>query len=56
MHLKDSSKGYGGFVSLIPKTQLIDYRSIYGFEQYGRQMAVFYERSQAIIKKYLDDE
>ena len=50
-------KGYEGFVSLIPKTVLIDhYHSKYGFVQIGNQMAVYLETSQAIIDKYLNDE
>ncbi|MGB0932400.1 MAG: hypothetical protein ACPGVB_16580, partial [Chitinophagales bacterium] len=50
-------KGYDGFVSLIPKTQLVDYyHEKYGFVQVGKQMAVFEELSQAIISKYQGDE
>lgn len=47
-------KGYLGFTSLIPKTQLIElYVKKYGFSQYGRQLAI--ERTAAInlIQKYL---
>ena len=48
--------GFFGFVSLIPKTQLIEhYKSRYGFEQYGRHLAVDMERSELLIKKYLED-
>ena len=47
-------KGYGGFVSLFPKTELITYyREQYGFQQIGNQMAIFSEASQSLIDKYL---
>ena len=50
-------KGYEGFVSLIPKTELINYyNEKYGFEQIGNQMAVYYELSNSIINKYLGNE
>ena len=50
-------KGYDGFVSLVPKTQLIDhYQKTYGFVQIGTQMAVFLEASKLLISKYIDDE
>ena len=49
-------KGYGGFVSLVPKTKLIDhYRNKYGFEQYGRMLATEGENSFQLIVKYLED-
>lgn len=49
-------RGYGGFVSLLPKTQLIDlYRSKYGFRQYGRFLATDFENSVQIIDKYIGD-
>ena len=48
--------GFFGFVSLIPKTRLIEhYQTRYGFEQYGRHLAVDMEKSQSLIKKYLED-
>ena len=48
--------GFFGFVSLIPKTQLIEhYQKRYGFEQYGRHLAVDMEKSQLLIKRYLED-
>lgn len=48
------SKGYGGFVSLIPKTRLINYyQEKYGFPQFGRQLAVLGETSKNLIQKYL---
>lgn len=47
-------KGYNGFVSLIPKTQLIrHYQETYGFEQFGRQLAVYATGSERLIQKYL---
>ena len=50
-------KGYGGFVSLIPKTRLIEhYKEAYGFEQFGRQLATETQNSQQLIKKYIADE
>lgn len=49
-------RGYFGFVSLTPKTRLIEhYKTLYGFEQYGRQLAVDMERAQQLIDKYLTD-
>ena len=51
------SKGYDGFVSLYPKTQLVKYyHEKFGFMQMGRNMAVFLEIAQSIIEKYLKDE
>ena len=47
-------KGYLGFTSLVPKTELINlYVKKYGFTQYGRQLAI--ERNDAVelIQKYL---
>ncbi len=47
-------KGYLGFTSLVPKTELIGlYVNKYGFSQFGRQLAI--ERKEAInlIQKYL---
>ncbi|HHS95202.1 MAG TPA: hypothetical protein ENJ45_01325 [Phaeodactylibacter sp.] len=50
-------RGYEGFVSLVPKTELIKYYlQRYGFEQMGNQMAVYYELSNFIIEKYLGNE
>ena len=47
-------KGYYGFVSLRPKSQLIDlYQNRYGFRQYGRLLAVEQESAQRLINKYL---
>ena len=50
-------RGYGGFVSLLPKTRLIaHYQEKYGFRQYGRLLAVEYEQSKLLIDKYIGDE
>lgn len=51
------NRGYFGFVSLVPKTRLIEhYMKTYGFRQYGRQLAIDLEDADALIKKYLDRE
>lgn len=48
-------KGYFGFVSLVPKTRLIDhYTSKYGFKQFGRELAIEGITSQQLISKYLE--
>lgn len=50
-------RGYYGFVSLEPKTVLIDhYRQKYGFRQYGRYLGIEGAASQLLIDKYLGDE
>lgn len=50
-------KDYFGFVSLKPKTRLIDlYQDKYGFRQYGRLLAVEQGLSISLINKYLNDE
>ena len=50
-------KGYEGFVSLLPKTKLIDlYQEKYGFRQYGRLLALTHEQSKRVIDQYLGDE
>lgn len=50
-------RGYFGFVSLQPKTKLIDlYQEKYGFRQYGRLLGVEQAASNALIKTYLLDE
>lgn len=47
-------RSYDGFVSLTPKTRLIDhYCAVYGFQQYGRQLGLGYEAAIKLIKKYL---
>jgi len=47
-------KGYLGFTSLVPKTELIDlYVKNYGFTQYGRQLAIDGNDAIKLIQKYL---
>ncbi len=46
--------GYGGFVSLIPKTKLVKhYIKKYGFQQFGRMLATDTQNSKLLIEKYL---
>lgn len=50
-------KGYYGFVSLTPKTKLIDhYQDKYGFRQYGQYLGIEGATSQNLVEKYLKDE
>jgi len=50
-------KGYEGFVSLFPKTELIDhYIDNYGFRQYGRMLAVEGLFAEKLILKFLYNE
>jgi hypothetical protein len=50
-------KGFDGFVSLLPKTNLIGlYQDKYGFQLYGRLLAVESERSKQLIDKYIGDD
>jgi len=50
-------RGYYGFVSLEPKTLLIEhYQNEYGFRQYGRYLGIEGAASQNLINKYLGDE
>ena len=50
-------KGYDGFVSLVPKTRLVNYyQKKFGFLMTGRSMVVFLEVAQSIITKYLKNE
>lgn len=50
-------KGYQGFVSLVPKSLLIQhYMEKYGFKQFGRQLALDYYEAVALINKYLNNE
>jgi hypothetical protein len=50
-------KGYFGFVSLQPKTKLIQlYQDRYGFSQYGRLLGIEQAAAKALIDKYLEDE
>jgi hypothetical protein len=54
---RQAYKGYAGFVSLIPKTHLIEhYKKNYGFISFGKQLAVFKEKSEFLIQKYLSDD
>ena len=47
-------KGYLGFISLVPKTALIDfYVEKYKFTRYGRQLAMEGNASIRLIQKYL---
>ncbi len=47
-------RGYYGFVSLEPKTKLIDhYQDHYGFRQYGRYLGIEGDTSQYLVNKYL---
>ena len=47
-------KGYLGFVSLVPKTELIElYVDKYGFSRYGMQLAIEREAAVQLIQKYL---
>ena len=47
-------KGYAGFTSLTPKTELIGlYVEKYGFSQYGRQLAIEGKEAIKLIQKYL---
>ncbi|NEN22307.1 hypothetical protein G3O08_02160 [Cryomorpha ignava] len=50
-------RGYYGFVSLTPKTKLIDhYQDKYGFRQYGRYLGIDGVTSQNLVEKHLKDE
>ena len=47
-------KGYMGFTSLVPKTELIElYVSKYRFSQYGKQLAIEGKDAIELIQKYL---
>ena len=47
-------KGYLGFVSLVPKTELIGlYVKKYGFSVFGNQLAIERQASIDLIEKYL---
>ncbi len=47
-------RGYGGFVSLTPKTLLIEhYRQVYGFTQMGTKLCTYDENSETLIETYL---
>ena len=50
-------KNYEGYVSLQPKTDLIDhYKTKYGFQAFGRNLFIELYRSQQLINKYLNHE
>lgn len=49
-------KGYGGFVSLMPKTELISYYKNYGFIEVGTLLAIWEDKSKKLITKYFRDE
>ncbi|NET37370.1 MAG: hypothetical protein F6K19_35985 [Cyanothece sp. SIO1E1] len=47
-------KGYLGFTSLVPKTELIGfYKKKYGFKQFGRQLAIDRTAGIQLMDKYL---
>lgn len=47
-------KKYNGFVSLVPKTELIvHYRKKYGFLKYGFHLVIHSNNSQSLINEYL---
>lgn len=47
-------KSYDGFISLVPKTKLINhYCEKYGFQQFGRQLGLGYDAAKELIRKYL---
>lgn len=49
--------GFFGFVSLIPKTRLINhYEEKYGFQQFGRHLAIELEASELLMNRYLTYE
>lgn len=49
--------GFYGFVSLIPKTKLIDhYKSVYGFVPYGKHLVVELQSSEKLMHKYLSHD
>ncbi|MEM7372006.1 MAG: hypothetical protein AAF587_25545 [Bacteroidota bacterium] len=46
-------QSFGGLVSLMPKTKLIDHScSEYGFRRFGRELALDYEESLTRIQTY----
>jgi len=55
---KESFKnGFYGFVSLIPKTKLIKhYSEKYGFQQFGRHLAIQLQASELLMNRYLTYE
>ncbi|WP_052599682.1 hypothetical protein [Aureispira sp. CCB-QB1] len=53
---KAFQKGYDGFVSLLPKTELIPVYIAYGFKKVGLFLAVFLKASENLKSKYLEDD
>lgn len=50
-------KDYDGFVSLKPKTEIEGlYKNKYGFRQMGQLLYTELSNSEALIKKYINDE
>ncbi|MEL7123747.1 MAG: hypothetical protein AAFO07_30180 [Bacteroidota bacterium] len=48
-------KGYEGYVSLFPKTELIKYyKGQYGFQQFGKNMFIELSKSEELVNKYLN--
>lgn len=49
--------GLFGFVSLVPKTKLVNhYKGKYGFQHFGKHLAVEFESSELLMNKYLLNE
>ena len=49
-------RNYNGFISLIPKTELVNhYKSKYGFGEFGNHLYLELEKSENLIKKYLEN-
>ena len=49
--------GFGGFVSLVPKTELISYyQQAYHFSPMGRHLAIEGNEAFELIEKYLENE
>lgn len=49
-------KGYDGFVSLLPKSQLVVVYIAYGFKSFGKNLAIFMQAANNLKSKYLGDE
>lgn len=49
-------RNYNGFISLIPKTELVNhYKSKYGFGEFGIHLYLELEKSENLIKNYLEN-
>lgn len=47
-------RGYFGFVSLEPKTEIIElYKKKYGFKQYGKYLGIDGIEAQQLVEKYI---